>query len=548
MPSAAESGTQLGAASPRRRYLLLILLIGLLPFAVLAVVAYYQSQVENQREIDAALDIVTRRVSEILHSVERILANAAQGTGGKCSEEAVALLRRNAYLYAPIREMGIIRDHHLACTSWGMVNPPLALSKEDESSLSQGLALYALDEPALGIVATSLTLAFRSGNGSQINALLYPQTIYRVLDGFAIAEVNVGIVLNGERLLAARYVGSYREFPAGSRVQALFRSGGYLRTSRRIPGYPLTIVADLPEVLKYKHLIPQYTLYLCGAIFVALAGMELVRRLFLRLDSLPFQLKGALTQRQFRLHYQPVVDMESRRCLGMEALLRWEHPTYGLLPPATFVPLAERASIIVAITEWILEEVIQQLEGPLARWPDLYVSINLCQEHLVNDGFAEAAVRRIGNSGIQPEQVHFELTERTLTPNDAGAAATIARFRQAGLRIAVDDFGTGYSTLQSLQAIQVDCIKVDKAFVEAIGTCAVTEHLIDSIIDLAKKLHVEIVAEGVERAEQARYLVQRGVRMGQGFLFGKPVPLAALLEQIAKDRPSRETETVAPAQ
>jgi c-di-GMP phosphodiesterase len=542
MQPAAEPRTPLGASSIRGRYVSLFVLIGILPFAVLAIFAYYQSQAENQREVDAALDVVTRRVSEILVNVQGVLANAAQATDGQCSREAVAILRRDAYLYAPIREMGIIRDHHLACTSWGPVEPPLALPKEDESSVGQGLALYALDEPALGIAETSLVLANRFGNGDQINALVYPETIYRVLDGFAVADVNVGIVLDGKRLLAARYAGRYRELAAAFDANKLFPADGYLRTSRMIPGFPLQIVADLPRGLKYRHLLPQYTLYLCGAIFVALAGIWVVRRLFLHMESVPFQLQSALVQGQLRLYYQPVVAMDSRRYLGMEALLRWEHPTYGLLPPETFVPFAEKTSIIVPITEWVLEEVIRQLEGPLARWPDLYVAINLCHEHLISNGFAETAIRRLGEAQIQPQRLHFELTERTLAPSDAGAAATIARFRETGIRVAVDDFGTGYSTLHSLQAIQVDYIKVDKVFVDAIGTCAVTEHLVDSIIELAKKLDVEIIAEGVERTEQARYLLERGVRTGQGFLFGKPVRLEALLAEVAKSRRAIETE------
>ncbi len=242
-----------GVSSVHRRYILLALVIGILPFAALAAVAYHQSQAENQREIDSALDVVSRRVSEILNNVVSVLGDAARATGGECSEDAVALLRRNAYLHPSIREIGIIRDHHLACTSWGMVDPPMALSREDESLMGQGLTVYALDEPALGIAAISLTLGLRFRDGDQINAPVYPQAIYRVLDGYGVADVNIGVVLDGKHLLAARYGGRYRELAAGAEDDALFPADGYLHTVRSIPGFPLTIFAALAGIwLRYS--------------------------------------------------------------------------------------------------------------------------------------------------------------------------------------------------------------------------------------------------------------------------------------------------------
>lgn len=534
MRNAGETDRRLRppAFSAPKTYVALAVLVGILPFLVLAFFSYHQSQAENQKEIDGAVDLVARRVVEILDKAESVLRENAGIVDGRCGDETLAALARIAYLNPTIREIGIVWDYRLVCTSWGRPDPPIALNPDDENLRGEGLNLYAIDEPVTGFAAQSLVMGYRIADGNKINALIFPETVYRLLDGFAISAVNVGLLLGEDRLLAGRVDANYREFPASTPVEDYFPLDGYLHTEREISGFPLKIVAHLPEDLKYKHLIPQFTLYLCGALFVSLTVLWLSGRLFGYFRSMPVQLQSALAQKQLKLLYQPVVDMESSRCLGMEALLRWEHPRYGMLGPNLFVPMAEKTMVMGPVTEWVLDEAIRELEGLLARNRELFVAINLCAQNLVGEAFLEAAVERIRGSKIHPRQVHFELTERTLFSDDDSAKRMAARLRQEGFLLAIDDFGTGYSTLNALREIRVDLLKIERGFVEAAGTCAVSAQLVDSIVEMGNKLGLTIIAEGVETAEQVQYMVAKGVTMGQGYYFSKPVPAAALLELI----------------
>jgi sensor c-di-GMP phosphodiesterase-like protein len=242
------------------------------------------------------------------------------------------------------------------------------------------------------------------------------------------------------------------------------------------------------------------------------------------------QLRGALRRGELEVRYLPIVDVTSGRCVGAEALLRWRHAREGLLSPDLFIALAEETGLILPITEWLMRRVARDLPDGLSEPDRFYVAINLAGAHLRDPGTVAAVLRAFAGSQLGPKSLVFEVTERELIDDANGTARNVLEALQGwGATIALDDFGTGYSNIATLRRFRLDHLKIDKSFVEGIGTGSVAETVVDTLVELGRKLEMTVVAEGVEREEQVEYLVERGVRHFQGYLYAKPLPLKELV-------------------
>ena len=246
--------------------------------------------------------------------------------------------------------------------------------------------------------------------------------------------------------------------------------------------------------------------------------------------ALTRQLRGALRRGELEVRYLPIVEVTSGRCVGAEALLRWRHAREGLLSPDLFIALAEETGLILPITEWLMRRVARDLPDGLREPDRFYVAINLAGAHLRDPGTVAAVLRAFAGSQLGPKSLVFEVTERELIDDANGTARNVLEALQGwGATIALDDFGTGYSNIATLRRFRLDHLKIDKSFVEGIGTGSVAETVVDTLVELGRKLDMTVVAEGVERQEQVEYLVERGVRHFQGYLFSRPLPLKELV-------------------
>lgn len=235
----------------------------------------------------------------------------------------------------------------------------------------------------------------------------------------------------------------------------------------------------------------------------------------------------ALSRREFEVHYQPIIDIQAGRCVGAEALLRWRHPKRGLLRPDVFVPLAEETGFIIPITRWLFDRVRADILLSFPEQQHIHVGINLVAEHLRNTQIVEDLKALFADGTLSPKVITLEITERQIIDNFRETALEVMRqIHELGCAIAVDDFGTGHSGLAALQRFSVEYLKIDKVFVDTIGTDAVSRPILDSIIDLGHKLQLELIAEGVEQRHQVAYLRARGVRYAQGYYFSFPLPIA----------------------
>jgi EAL domain-containing protein (putative c-di-GMP-specific phosphodiesterase class I) len=241
-------------------------------------------------------------------------------------------------------------------------------------------------------------------------------------------------------------------------------------------------------------------------------------------NTLESDLRDAVARCQFELHYQPFFDFQSGDRLGLEALVRWRHPTRGLIPPDQFIPLAEETGLIVPLGEWVLKRACDDATS----WPaDIKVAVNLSPVQLKQAELFDVIRSALRSSGLPPERLEIELTESVLLERAVENHALMERLKSIGISLALDDFGTGYSSLSCLTAFPFDKIKIDKSFIANLTTGHKSSAIISSIVALARGLGMSVTAEGVETHEQFERLRTLGVNFAQGYLLGRPMPLGA---------------------
>jgi len=241
--------------------------------------------------------------------------------------------------------------------------------------------------------------------------------------------------------------------------------------------------------------------------------------------ALEARLSGALDRDEFRLHYQPKVNIGSGRIEGFEALLRWQDTVDGLVAPSLFVPLLERSGAIVDVGEWVLLQAVRDIRSwNAAGLAAVRVAVNVSPLQLRRRDFADRVLASIGSTDGQPCCVDIEITESMLMQDLELSIRKLAQLREAGIGIAIDDFGTGYSSLRLLAKLPVDTLKVDRSFIQSIADTPNVATLVSTIVSLARAFDMHTVAEGVETAEQLEILRAMKCEQAQGYLFGRPTP------------------------
>lgn len=255
--------------------------------------------------------------------------------------------------------------------------------------------------------------------------------------------------------------------------------------------------------------------------------------------QLETDLRSAVERRQLVLHYQPLVDLKSGRTIAFEALLRWNHPTRGLVYPGDFIPIAEETGAILEIGAWVVEAACRQAREWLEQSDHTPpVSVNISSRQLFQPEFADWVAHTLDATGLSGEHLKIEITETVLMENSEGVARMLATLRARGVGICLDDFGTGFSSLSYLQRFPIDQLKIDRAFVARIGSGDANGAILKAIVDLAHTLGMEAVAEGVESPEQIEELRRLGCSLAQGHYLSPPLPTALATHRILQTAPS----------
>jgi diguanylate cyclase (GGDEF)-like protein len=273
------------------------------------------------------------------------------------------------------------------------------------------------------------------------------------------------------------------------------------------------------------------------ALFDASLEAQALQRLELELD-----LRQAVERDELRLHFQPIVDLADGRVAEVEALVRWAHPSRGLLSPTEFIPVAEDTGMIIPIGQWVLEQACQQAR----RWhdqspaePPVVVSVNVSARQFQHPDLVGTIQHAVKLADLDPRCLRLELTESVLVQDLGAASSTLRQLKALGIQLAIDDFGTGASSLSYLKHLPIDTLKIDRSFIERLGQDAQDTAIVSSVVTLARALQLRVTGEGVETAAQAEQLRALGVEQAQGYLFAKPRAAAAF--DLSLDRIAAET-------
>jgi EAL domain-containing protein (putative c-di-GMP-specific phosphodiesterase class I) len=253
------------------------------------------------------------------------------------------------------------------------------------------------------------------------------------------------------------------------------------------------------------------------------------------------ELRSGIHRREFVLHYQPIVSLSSGEIVGVEALVRWQHPEWGLLFPDRFIAEAETSGLIVGLGEQVLDMACRQLvtwqSGPLRQREFFKLAVNVSARQLAEPGLVAHVDDRIRLLGIEPSWLHLEVTETALVTDVDASSARLAELKTLGVALAIDDFGTGRASLSYLHQFPVDVVKIDRSFVASLGSGGRADEVSRAVIQLATDLHMRTVAEGVEALDQIRLLRDLGCDLAQGYYFSRPLPPDELLPLLGATAP-----------
>lgn len=464
---------------------------------------------QTQVRLETLASMASQRADATLREASDALRSLASHDFVPCTPEGIARMRLLAINTFSVKSVGYVEEDLFACSSWGPIGHKVEPWPEDFTT-HEGVRVSVSVQPRVAPAKPMMALQYAA-----FNVLVDPDQFFEVILD---RGIQLAISTADGRMVGTSNHGM-EHFVA--LVHASPRSGlkeGYLYTAVTHGDLIAVAVISRSELL---HNLRREELLLLpvGLLLAALVLALVLRHARQRLSPLA-ELEEAVRKRQFIVHYQPILDLHDGHCLGAEALVRWLRPDGTLVPPAHFIPLAERSGLILPITDQVISDILRDLGPELVRNRSLHVSLNLAPADIESGRFLPVLRAGLQRSGVWPQQIWLEATESG-TVNIAQACVTLEAARADGHLIAIDDFGTGYSSLQHLQTLPLDVLKIDKSFIDRVAGDGVQCPVIEQIIEMASKMGLQVVAEGVETAEQVQFLKARHVGFAQGWFFAK---------------------------
>jgi sensor c-di-GMP phosphodiesterase-like protein len=500
---------------------------------VASVFLAYQVSLHDQRGRALVMaDIVLNRSEQTADQLTAAFARLeAFDTGHPCSPGSVTLMRQLALGSSLLQGLGFVENDKLLCSSLGETDA-VELGSPDYISATGAI----IRRQRILLIAPGTPLLLVTGKMGY-SGLVHPGLIFSLTSensDLPLGTVNFSrhqtIIYSGSRT----YDWSKVEMPADQHSGTLF-AGGELLAWQRSTRFDQFGYAAIPLSAVWAEFNAMIAYFLAAGVLFGVGALWLVRQLAASRTSLPAMLKAGLARKEIHTVYQPIVDMRTGRWIGAEVLARWQRPTGEWISPDVFVPIAEKHGLIRHLTRFVMIRAAEDLKAFVGMAPDFFISVNITSMDLQDPGFVKQLVAECDAREVAHHRVHLEITERAeVDPVSEGK--NIQVLREQGFEVGIDDFGIGYSNLAYLDTLQVDYLKIDKAFVAGISNGAMGTAVLDHIIALARERGLKVIAEGVEVEQQRAELVSRGVWLAQGWLFAKAMPAAALLNNYAANQ------------
>ena len=497
-----------------------------LPILLAIHLAHKQAgEAEALRALSYAQDVVHRTDKTADQTASGIEALVAAHAGDPCSDASVSMMRQIDVSSSYLQTIGSVSGGRLICSSVGRFGKGLDLGKVDYVSPGNFSVRGSVEFPfAKGM---TFIVVERDGFAAVIHKDLPIDVSTEEKDvSLALFAVMGGRILSAHGMIKPQWVLAHLQSN-----QSTFFEDGYVIALVKSKRYATGAVAALPishvvERTRHFALILVPIGLLAG---IALAwSVVLLARLQL---ALPSVIKAALKRDEFYLVYQPIVELQTGKWVGSEALIRWKRPTGEMVRPDIFIPVAEDTGLIQEITKRVIKLVARDAQGVFQRHPQFHIAINLSSADLHSTETVLLLHWLAVRLHAAPHNIMVEATERGFIKADL-TMEVIRQLREAGNLVAIDDFGTGYSSLSHLGSLKLDFLKIDKSFVDKIGTETASSDVAVHIIEIAKTLKLKMIAEGVETEAQARFLRDRGVQFAQGYLYAAPMIFSDLVAKL----------------
>lgn len=503
------------------------------PIVISVQLARHEALLNEESKVRDSAHDVLRRTDKTADQMTAAIAKLTALKAPPCSPQEIAVMRQIDVGSSYIQAVGRISGDTLLCSSLGTTKPialgPPTLYTDKGATDRLNLRLPIAGNHPLEVVAR--------GNFA---VLVDPRLVMDTpTEG---PDVSIALFVPSspkhERITQA---GSpeerwFREVPPGG--ETVFHDSDHVVAIARSKPYDIAVMAAAPQTYVKKRVGAFALIFVPIGILCGLAlAWEVMYFSRTRL-SLPALLRSAARQNQFFVLYQPVVELATRRWVAAEALVRWDTGDQVVMPDV-FIPAAEESGAITMITARVAEMVARDLPTLLKIDPAFHVAINLSAADLRSEATLELLERTVVMADAHPSNLLVEATERGFLQGQE-TSELIREIRKRGICVAIDDFGTGYSSLACLQTLELDALKIDRSFVETIGTDGATSQVVPHIIEMGHSLGLKMVAEGVETEAQAEFLQSRGVPCAQGWQFGKPMPLKDLCAGLAAQRSEKQ--------
>ncbi|CAD7386534.1 EAL domain-containing protein [Xanthomonas arboricola] len=497
---------------------LLVVLCATLPVSLSYYLAWRLALDREESKLAQLAALSIRRTDTAFDEAHGALLSMAASQLQPCSQSHLGQMRALVLASHYIVELGYMQQGRLRCTSWGP-SPATVAHTTADFVVKRGIAVTTRLRPLANPQHPLMALQLRD-----YNALINPTTL---TDINLPPGLQLAIGTPDGQILSSTGTAAERLLIAPPTDASGTDADGQVLSGRDRRGDWAAVVTEPAAYLRGPLAAARLQVVPVG-IALALLLVSLVIWVSRRRLSPLARLEIAVQRNEFVVHYQPIIALDTGACVGAEALVRWQQPDGVLIPPDAFIPLAEESGLILPITDLVVAEVIRDLGPTLATDPSLHVAINVSAEDIKSGRVQTVLAQALHGTSVDSGQLWVEATERSLMDIEA-ARTTITHLRGAGHTVSIDDFGTGYSSLQYLQGLPLDALKIDKSFVDTIGTHSATSAVTSHIIDMAKTLQLRTIAEGVERQEQLDYLRAHGVDLAQGWLFSRALPATGFI-------------------